>query len=60
MGKMHFFQVCQPISHFEVPVAFRTWTSILLSAVGGVRGQILVQIGLKLGEKLTVFWAFPG
>ena len=60
MAKMHIFQLCQPISLFQVPVAFRTWTSILLSAVGGVRGQILVEIGLELDEKLTVFWALPG
>ena len=60
MGKMHFFQVCQPKSHFQVPVASRMWTSILLSAVRGVRGQILVEIGRKREEKLTVFRVFPG
>ena len=46
----HIFQLWELISCSQVPGAVRTWTAILLSVVSGVRGQILVQIGLKLGE----------
>ena len=46
----HIFQLWELISRSQVPGAVRTWTAILLSVVNGVRGQILVWIGLKLGE----------
>ena len=39
------------ITFSRVPGAVRTWTTTLLSIVGGVRGQILVRIGWKLTEK---------
>ena len=44
------FRLWGPITFSRVPGAVRTWTTILLSIVGAVRGQILVRIGWKLTE----------
>ena len=46
----HIFQLWELISRSQMPGAVRTWTAILLNVVNRVRGQNLVQIGLKLGE----------
>ena len=47
------FRLWGPITFSRVPGAVRTWTTILLSIVGAVRGQVLVRIRWKLTEKLT-------